>query len=179
MESVSKAKNNKGNGWYQMDLPEPGKFSVMYSAPGYMFYGQDIDFGLLAAGPEIQIDAMLEPIQIGSKVVLNLIYFETGKYDIQPESEPELRRLKYFLETNPSVKVEISGHTDNTGVSESKIELSERRAARVRDWLLKSGIPGRQMQTAGYGETRPIGDNSTEAGRKKNRRVEVEIVELL
>jgi outer membrane protein OmpA-like peptidoglycan-associated protein len=179
LENIQKEKNERGTGWYQLDLPSGSKYSVMYSAPGYMFYGQDLDYGLLAASPEIQIDPILEPIAVGSKVVLNLIVFETGSYDILPESEPELRRLKYFLETNPNIKVEISGHTDNTGNLSTKKELSERRAERVRDWLLKSGISGRQMQVAGYGETKPIGDNATESGRAKNRRVEVEVVELL
>lgn len=179
LANVKKMKNTKGTGWYQMDLPLEGKFSVMFSSPGYMFYGQDLDYSLLVAGPELRIDPVLQPIAVGSKVVLNLIVFETGSYELKSESEPELRRLKYFLETNPSVKVEISGHTDATGNLSTKKELSERRAVRVRDWLLKAGVPGRQMQTAGYGASRPIGDESTEEGRAKNRRVEVEVVELL
>jgi outer membrane protein OmpA-like peptidoglycan-associated protein len=140
MATVKKIKNATSNGWYQMDLPMDGKFSVMFSTPGYMFYGQDLDYRLLAGGPELRIDPVLEPIKVGSKVILNLIVFETGSYDLKPESEPELRRLKYFLETNPKVKVEISGHTDATGNLSTKKELSERRAARVRDWLLKAGV---------------------------------------
>ncbi len=178
LNSVKKMKNQRGTGWYQMDLPPKGKYSVMFSAPGYMFYGQDLDYALLAAGPELRIEPVLEPIQVGSKVILNLIVFETGSYEVKPESEPELRRLKYFLETNPKVKVEISGHTDATGNLATKKELSERRAQRVRDWLLKAGVNGRQMQTAGYGAAKPIGDESTEIGRAKNRRVEVEVVEI-
>lgn len=179
LANVKKMKNQRGTGWYQMDLPLEGKFSVMFSAPGYMFFGQDLDYRLLAAGPELRIDPVLEPIAVGSTVVLNLIVFETGSYELASESEPELRRLKYFLETNPKVKVEISGHTDATGNLSTKKELSERRAVRVRDWLLKAGISGRQMQTAGYGASRPIGDEATEEGRAKNRRVEVQVVELL
>lgn len=178
LQNIKKMKNDKGSGWYQMDLPLSGVYSVMLSAPGYMFYGEDLDYGLLKAGPEIRLDAVLEPIALGSKVILKLITFQTGSYDILDASEPELRRLKYFLDTNPNVKVEISGHTDNTGNISSKKELSERRAERVRDWLLKAGVSGRQMQVAGYGETKPIGDNDTEEGRAKNRRVEVEIVEI-
>jgi outer membrane protein OmpA-like peptidoglycan-associated protein len=178
LTNVKKMKNQTGTGWYQMDLPLTGKYSVMFSAPGYMFYGQDLDYSLLAAGPEMRIEPVLEPIKIGSKVILNLIVFETGSYELMPESEPELRRLKYFLETNPKVKVEISGHTDATGNLGTKKELSERRAVRVRDWLLKQGVSGRQMQTAGYGASRPIGDEATEIGRAKNRRVEVEVVEI-
>ncbi|MEM7038637.1 MAG: OmpA family protein, partial [Bacteroidota bacterium] len=176
---VEKAKNEKGTGHYLIDLPEKGNYSVMFSAPGYMFYGQDLDFGLLAASPEIRIDVFLEPILVGSKVILNNIYFNTGKYDVKSESEPELKRLQQFLKANPNVKVEISGHTDDTGNPDSKRKLSELRASRVRDWLLKAGIPGKQMQVAGYGMDRPVVENVDKASRAKNRRVEVEVVELL
>jgi outer membrane protein OmpA-like peptidoglycan-associated protein len=179
LANVKKMKTQKGTGWYQMDLPLDGKYSVMFSAPGYMFYGQDLDYATLTAGPEMRIDPVLEPIGLGSKVVLNLISFETGSYELTADSEPELRRLKYFLQTNPKVRVEISGHTDATGNLSTKKELSERRAARVRDWLLRAGVSGRQMQTAGYGASKPIGDEATEEGRRKNRRVEVEVIEIL
>lgn len=179
LKAVKKMQNTASTGWYQMDLPATGRFSVMFTAPGYMFFGQDLDYGQLANGPEIRIEPRLEPIRVGSKVILNLIVFETGSYELKPESEPELRRLKYFLETNPDVKVEIGGHTDATGNLATKRELSERRAERVRDWLLKAGISGRQMQTAGYGANKPVADETTEEGRARNRRVEVTVVELL
>lgn len=167
------------DGRYEMSLPKAGKYSVMYSAQGYMFYGEDLDLSLLANSPEIRIDAKLEPIRVGSKIILKLIYFETGKWELRSESDPELRRLEIFLKANPNVKVEISGHTDDSGSGGTKKELSENRATKVRDWLLKAGVPGRQMQVMGYGMDRPIGDNKTEEGRAKNRRVEVEVVELL
>ena len=178
LAKVAEVKANVG-GRYELDLPKAGKYSVMFTCPGFMFYGEDLDYSLLANSPEIRLDVKLDPIKIGSKVVLKLIYFETGKWDLRPESEPELRRLERFLKNNPNVKVEISGHTDNTGNTSTKHELSENRAKKVRDWLLKSGVAGRQMSVMGYGMDRPIGDNATEDGRAKNRRVEVEVVEML
>lgn len=180
MKQMAKTKNDAATGLYEMDLPEGnGQYSVMYSSPGYMFYGQDLDYGLLAGGPEIHIDVMLQPILVGSKVILKNINFDIGSAEVRDDSEPELRRLLYFLKSNPDVKVEISGHTDNTGVPDRVKSLSERRATRVRDWLLKNGASGRQMQVAGYGMERPIDTNDTEEGRQKNRRVECEVVELL
>ena len=83
-----------------------------------------------------------------------------------------------FLDLNKDIKVEISGHTDNTGSAISKEELSLRRAESVRDYMLKAGVTGRNMQVAGYGMARPVGDNATEEGRAANRRVEVEVVEI-
>lgn len=169
----------KGDGRYETSLPKTGKYSVMFSSPGYMFHGEDLDLSLLEQSPEIRIDVKLDPIKVGAKVILKLIYFDVGKWDLRGESDPELRRLELFLKANPNVKVEISGHTDDSGSGNTKKELSENRATRVRDWLLKAGVPGRQMQVKGYGMDRPIADNATEEGRAKNRRVEVEIVELL
>jgi outer membrane protein OmpA-like peptidoglycan-associated protein len=179
MKYLKTTKSDTGTGWYLMDLPAHGTLSVMFCAPGYMFYGQDLDYSLLETSPQLRIDPVLTPIKIGSKAVLNQIVFETGSYRLRPESRPELRRLKYFLETNPRVKVEISGHTDGTGNLATKMELSERRAASVRDWLLRAGVPGRQMQITGYGASRPIGDDETEEGRAKNRRVEVEVLKIM
>lgn len=169
----------EGDGRYELNLPKSGKYSVMYSAQGYMFYGEDLDLSLLATGPEIRIDAKLEPIKVGSKIILKLIYFETGKWELRSESDPEMRRLEIFLKANPNVKIEISGHTDDSGSPGTKKELSENRATKVRDWLLKAGVPGRQMQVMGYGMDRPIADNKSEDGRAKNRRVEIEVVEIM
>ncbi|MEM6270934.1 MAG: OmpA family protein [Bacteroidota bacterium] len=180
LKQFSRTRNEAQKGMYTLDLPEKGgTYSVMFSSPGYMFYGQDLDFDLLKISPEIRIDVALQPILVGSKVVLNNINFDIGKAEIRDDSEPELRRLERFLKANPDVKVEISGHTDNTGVADRVKSLSERRATRVRDWLLKAGVAGRQMQVAGYGMEHPIASNETEEGRQKNRRVEVEVVELL
>lgn len=179
MKEIKTTKTDYDRGIYEMDLPDDGQYSLMLTAPGYMFYGQDIDYSQFTGNPEMRIDAYLSPILPGSKVALRNIYFDIGKYDLKSESEPELYRLLKFMQLNPKLKIEISGHTDNTGNQSSKKELSLRRATRVRDWLLKKGIPGRNMQVAGYGAERPEEDNESEEGRARNRRVEVEVVELL
>lgn len=177
--SISKVVHaDPATGIYQIPLPMKGKYSVMVTAPGFMFYGQDLDFTTLSENPEIRLDVELDPIDVGSKVILSNIFFETAEWKIINGSAPELGRLKYFLELNKNLKVEISGHTDNTGSAASKEELSLRRAESVRDWMLKAGVSGMNMQVAGYGMARPVGDNSTEAGRAANRRVEVEVVEI-
>ncbi len=178
LKEVKMVNTPKENGIYNMPLPENGNYSVMITSPGYMFYGQDIDYSLFKGNPEMRIDAFLLPIIIGTKVALRNIYFDTGKYELRDESTPELRRLLKFMELNPNVKVEISGHTDGTGNVETKKALSLRRATKVRDWLLKQGVSGRNMQVAGYGMERPVADEATAEGRAKNRRVEVEIVEI-
>lgn len=169
---------DSNTGIYRFALPNPGAHSIMITAPGYMFYGEDVDYTLLENSPAIRVDADLDPIEPGSKLALRNIYFDIGKADLKPLSDPELYRLKKFLQLNPNVKVEISGHTDNTGNVSTKKELSLMRASTVRDWLLQQGIPGRNMQVAGYGMERPVSTNDTPEGRAENRRVEVEIIEV-
>lgn len=178
LKEIKTYKSSKDNGIYNMPLAKKGNYSVMITSPGYMFYGQDIDYSLFTGNPEMRIDAFLLPIIIGTKVALRNIYFDTGKTVLKDESTPELNRLLKFMQLNPNVKVEISGHTDGTGNVDTKKALSLRRATRVRDWLLKKGVSGRNMQVAGYGMDRPVAEEDTPEGRAKNRRVEVEIVEI-
>jgi outer membrane protein OmpA-like peptidoglycan-associated protein len=112
-------------------------------------------------------------------VVLNNIFFETDKFELRPESYPELQKLYTLLKDNPDVLVEISGHTDNQGSVAHNTALSENRAKSVKEHLVKAGIPVTAIKTAGYASTKPIGDNNTAAGRAMNRRIEMKIIGLI
>jgi outer membrane protein OmpA-like peptidoglycan-associated protein len=110
-------------------------------------------------------------------VVLRNIFFDLDKSELKEQSIPELQELAAFLEKNPKVKVEISGHTDNQGEDAYNLELSQRRADAVKEYLTtKAGIEQKRIQTKGYGATNPIAPNETEEGRAKNRRTEFKIV---
>ncbi len=178
LKEVSQEKGDSKTGIYNFALPEAGNYSVMITSPGYMFYGQDLDYTMLESSPEMRIDAPLAPIMPGSKLALRNIFFDIGKADLKSTSEPELNRLLKFMKLNPNVKVEISGHTDDTGNKATKKQLSLLRATRVRDWMLQHGVAGKNMTVAGYGMDRPVASNESEEGRAKNRRVEVEIKEV-
>lgn len=103
------------------------------------------------------------------------IQFENGKATIKAGSYPILNNIaKTFIE-NPSYYIEVQGHSDNVGNYKANIELSERRAKAVRDYLIKKGVPADHMTAHGYGPDKPIADNKTKAGREKNRRVEFNI----
>lgn len=106
-------------------------------------------------------------------LVLKGIVFETGKWDIKPESEGTLREVLQSLEANPGVRVEISGHTDNVGNDQNNQVLSLNRANSVKQWLVDNGIPTDRMETKGYGETVPAATNDTPEGRQQNRRIEM------
>jgi outer membrane protein OmpA-like peptidoglycan-associated protein len=91
-------------------------------------------------------------------------------------SLPELELLLEFLNVNPTVVIEIGGHTDSDGSEEHNQRLSERRANSVREFLIKRGIAGERIFSHGYGETTPVADNITPAGKRLNRRTEITIL---
>jgi len=107
---------------------------------------------------------------------LENIFFETGSSELLPASEPELKKLLYTLKSNLSMIIELRGHTDNVGDDAANQQLSQARAKAVFIWLTNNGIQSFRITYKGYGETQPIANNDTEAGRKQNRRTEFYIV---
>lgn len=120
--------------------------------------------------------ARLKPVAAGQRLVVKGLFFEVDDYRLKPESEPELRQLVNFLRLNPEVRVEIAGHTDDTGSDEHNRRLSEDRAFEVYRYLFLQRIPKERMTYRGYGKERPVAPNTTEAGRAQNRRTEITIL---
>ena len=104
------------------------------------------------------------------------IYFDTGKATIRDRSAPTLDAAVEVLKEYPDIRIEISGHTDDRGSDEMNKDLSARRAASVRTYLVEAGIDGDRIKTVGFGEERPVADNSTKDGRQKNRRIEFKLL---
>jgi OOP family OmpA-OmpF porin len=105
--------------------------------------------------------------------ILKGLSFDTAKWDIKPSQYPILDDVVRILKRNPSLRIEIQGHTDNRGAAEYNRKLSEKRAQAVMEYLLKKGISSARLTAAGYGFSRPVATNTTAAGRAKNRRVEL------
>jgi outer membrane protein OmpA-like peptidoglycan-associated protein len=103
------------------------------------------------------------------------VTFQSGKAILLTAGKKELDVVADFLSKNPSVKVSIEGHTDNSGSDKINQPLSEKRAAAAKAYLVSKGIAEDRMTTSGYGSSQPIADNKTTAGRQKNRRVEIKI----
>lgn len=104
------------------------------------------------------------------------IFFATAESEILPQSYNELRRLQDIMTANPSMKIELRGHTDNQGTIEFNLKLSEDRAKAVADYLVERGIDRRRITTKGYGKSQPVDTNDTPEGRRRNRRVEYMVV---
>ena len=107
---------------------------------------------------------------------MNNLFFEFGKYEILQDSYPELNRIIKFLNDNPTIKIQINGHTDNIGKDKSNKLLSQNRAGAVAEYLTTNGVPYNRLITKGFGDSKPVADNNTEEGRHQNRRVEFVIL---
>jgi outer membrane protein OmpA-like peptidoglycan-associated protein len=106
-------------------------------------------------------------------VALYGVLFDFNKSTLQPLSEPVLQQIDSLLTKDATLKVEIQGHTDNVGNDAYNQTLSEARARAVVAWLTQHGVAAARLTAKGYGKTMPIADNGTDAGRAKNRRVEI------
>jgi outer membrane protein OmpA-like peptidoglycan-associated protein len=116
--------------------------------------------------------------EVGSKVVLRNIFFDVGKAELKNQSIAEIEKITQLLVMNPTLKVQINGHTDNTGNAGSNKELSLKRATAVVAYLISQGIDPQRVSAKGYGAERPIVSNDDEdEGREINRRTEIEIIE--
>ena len=113
---------------------------------------------------------------MNASVVLNNIFFDVNKFDIKPESQAELDKIVQLMNDNPTLKIQISGHTDNVGKPAENITLSNNRAKTVVAYLINKRIGPQRLTFKGFGETQPVADNKTEEGRAKNRRTEMKVV---
>ncbi|WP_184549946.1 OmpA family protein [Mucilaginibacter sp. FT3.2] len=151
-------------------------YGLNISKSGYLFYSENFSLVGYKEQKPFHIKALLSPIEIGNKVILKNIFFNTNKFDLQPESKAELLKLIEFLNVNPTIRIEISGHTDNVGTNQFNQTLSENRARSVYQYLITNGISAARLVYKGYGETQPIAPNITDEGKAQNRRTEFMII---
>ena len=120
----------------------------------------------------------IAPIAMNASLILNNITFASNSSDLSPGSLLELDRVVEFMNLNPGVEIEVSAHSDDVGADSYNLQLSQRRAASVKDYLVKNKIADSRTVSVGYGETRPIVQNDTDVNRAMNRRVELKITAL-
>jgi outer membrane protein OmpA-like peptidoglycan-associated protein len=168
--------SSDSTGIFKFFSDDRAKFNFNISTPGYMPATDSIDLVILPEAEEYQKDFKLKAITKGSKMVLKNIFFETGKPDLKPESFPALAMLVDFMKTNPTMKLEISGHTDNVGSAAANLKLSKLRAESVVKYLISNGINNIQLTSVGYGSKKPAASNKTPTGRELNRRVEFKVL---
>lgn len=177
---VSKAKVNAATGQYavaaEVNKDKPQNLIVNVKKEGHSFDTKLITKEQLEK-PVVVNDAEVKKVEVGKTCVLHDINFATNDFSLSSESKRVIDLFVEFLEENPTVKVEIQGHTDNVGDDKSNQVLSEKRAHSVYEYVISKGINANRVRYKGYGEAKPIADNNTVAGRAKNRRTVFVILE--
>ncbi|MBW6479694.1 MAG: OmpA family protein [Bacteroidales bacterium] len=164
------------NGEFLIPIPVRRNLALNVWRDGYLFFSENFSFDDVRTGVDPHLyDIPLQPIMEGESMVLRNVFFHFDSHDLLSESLVELSRLFRFLEQNPDIKIEISGHTDSTGNFSYNKTLSENRALSVYNYLVDQGIDNSRLSYAGYADSQPIATNETEDGRAQNRRTEFKI----
>lgn len=173
---MASVRSDKVSGNYLMVITEGSDYALYVNKTGYLFKSMTFNYSSDANLEPVYIDIYLDPIKKGSKTVLNNLYFEFDKYELQEKSSTELDRIKLFLEGNPTINIGIAGHTDNAGSENYNMELSINRAKSVYDYLTAVGVPKERLKYRGYGQKDPLAPNDSEENKQKNRRIEFVIL---
>lgn len=159
-------------GGYTIPVDVRGVYAVTASAKGYFSQSDTLATNRV----DVTRDFDLVPITVGTKITLRAVYFNVSKYDLKPESFPELDRLVSAMQDNPTMTIRLEGHTDTVGDFDANVELSRNRVDEVKRYLVSKGIRADRIETIGYGPSRPINTNRSLKERPENRRVEMVIV---
>jgi len=168
-------RSNSATGKFLLSLPSGLNYGISVEAEGYLFHSENFNLPKGSAYNMINKDIELKNIDIGSKIALRNVFFDTGRAEVKIDSYPELDRLIQLMNDVPSLKIELSGHTDNVGGKAANESLSQRRAEAVRQYLVSRSVDGSRVTAKGYGSSRPVDSNATKEGRANNRRTEFEI----
>jgi outer membrane protein OmpA-like peptidoglycan-associated protein len=175
-KEVGEARVNPRTGEYSIALPAGKNYGYHAAAQGYLSVNENLELVNLREYSELKKDLLLIPIEIGESIQLKNVFFVQSKAELKTESYPELDRLVNILKENPTIEIEIGGHTDNLGAPSANLALSERRVEAVRQYLIGKGVSGKRMAGKGYGGAKPIAPSDTEENRQMNRRVEFKII---
>ncbi|MFN5983079.1 MAG: OmpA family protein [Fluviicola sp.] len=167
--------SNSATGKFIITLASGKNYGIAVKAPGYLFHSENFDIPVGTDDQLVNKTIELKNIAVGSKIALRNIFFDLAKATLRPESNSELDRLVKLMKDVPNLKIEISGHTDNTGSALTNETLSQQRAEAVVNYLKQKGIDGSRMTAKGYGASKPVATNNTDDGRQQNRRTEFEI----
>lgn len=174
---LSKMTVDGTTGDFELVIPHGGNYGVSTEREGYLFNSINFSVPKFAEYQEIDMHIIMVRAEVGSKVILKNIFFDTGKSDLKNESIAEVENIQELLKSNPVLKVQINGHTDNTGNAASNKALSLKRATSVVDYLVAHGVDPSRLSAKGFGADRPIVSNDDETGgREINRRTEIEII---
>ena len=174
-QTISRVQTDE-TGNYLITLPVGKDYAFNVNRRGYLFYSDN--YSLKGASPDstYEKNIPLQPIEVNSAIVLRNIFFEFSKFELKMESQVELDQVVKLLNDNPTVRIQIEGHTDNIGTAADNLKLSENRAKAVVNYLVSKGISASRLIAKGFGAGKPVAANTTEEGRAQNRRTELKVV---
>ena len=174
-EIASKVQTDE-TGNYLITLPVGRDYAFNVNRKGYLFFSGNFPLSQKTPDSTYNIDIPLQPLEANATIVLHNIFFDINKYELKPESQVELDNVVKLLKDNPTLKIQINGHTDNVGKPADNLSLSDYRAKAVVQYLTSKGIEAGRLSSQGFGATQPVADNATEEGRAQNRRTELKVV---
>lgn len=165
-------------GNYEVEIALGTSHTISANIPNYFPQFEVVDLSKEKTNVKLAKDLYVTPLEIGQSVKLNNIFFESSKATLKPKSFPELNKVAKFLKENPSIDIQIEGHTDNVGKADANLKLSRWRARSVQQYLVGKGIDIKRVKFDGFGSNKPVAKNTTAQGRSLNRRVEFKILSL-
>ena len=174
-QTISRVQTDE-EGHYLITLPVGKDYAFNVNRRGYLFYSDNYSLRDKAPDSTYTKNIPLQPIEVNAAIVLRNIFFDVNQYQLKPESQIELDRLVQLLQENPSVRIQIEGHTDNVGNAADNLKLSNNRAKAVVDYLISKGITANRLMAKGFGAAKPVAANTDEVGRAQNRRTELKVV---
>lgn len=189
-QTVASLTSDEESGSFNTSLALGDTYIITAKADGYKFYSDEFSIDEGESRDEIIVDVFLErllvagdtaharpeDVRVGERIVLNNIFYDFDRATLRPESVEELNRLVKLMNDIPTLRIEISSHTDNVGSDAYNMDLSHRRAQSVVSYLIGKNIDKSRLVAQGYGETQPIATNTTDEGRQANRRTEFKIL---
>lgn len=175
---IKTIESDKVTGEFLLILSANKNYMLTVDQTNYLFYSDN--FSLKESGrlDPFLIDVPLRKPEVNIDVKLANVFFDVDKFELKPESKAELDKLVLLLKKFPFMKIEIGGHTDNTGDKAKNLTLSQNRAKAVKDYLIKAGIEMTRLTAVGYGDTKPVADNKTPEGKAQNRRTVFKVVSV-
>ncbi len=177
MKLVGENSSDPQTGMYFIALPAGRQYSYSAEKEGYIGRSEHFDLRAKDEFDEYRLDIVLYPAdrleESETAIRFNNIFFDFDKYELRKESFLELKRWVDFLKKNERLTPEVQGHTDSIGTDDYNLNLSKKRAQAVANYLVQQGIKPERISSTGFGESKPIAPNDSDAGRQMNRRVEI------
>lgn len=187
-EIIAEFMSDANTGKYLVSLPAGKNYGIAVKKDGYLFHSENFVIPEASGFKQYKKDVDLKKVEVGQKIVLRNIFYDYAKYSLRDESINELERLIELLNNNPTMRIELSGHTDSRGSTTDNQVLSQNRAKSVVDYLVGHGIDKSRLEFAGYGESQLLISDSEisklksktekEDAHQQNRRTEFKILKL-